>query len=237
MLNLLSEGILNTDGSPGPNFSKAQQFQATENDTFKITPTESGPYPTLPPPSVGGPMANSATAPPFNTIAEAAENTQALLPRDLKLLTTGATGLKSGGVDTRILNVNNLPNGPYTITPGVPYDAYAASPVHQFYQMWQQADCDASHASAANSSGCLNDMFPWVEETIGAGTNGKPLAGETSGEGAVSMGVYNVAQGDMPYFHQLSDLYTTIDNYHQPAMGGTGLDSIIAGFADAIWYT
>ena len=237
VLNLLSEGILNTDGSPGPNFSKAQQFQATENDTFRIAPTKSGPYPTLPPPSVGGPMANSATAPPFNTIAEAAENTQALLPRDLKLLTTGATGLKSGGVDTRILNVNNLPNGPYTITPGVPSDAYAASPVHRFYQMWQQADCDASHASAANSSGCLNDMFPWVEETIGAGTNGKPLAGETSGEGAVSMGVYNVAQGDMPYFHQLSDLYTTIDNYHQPAMGGTGLDSIIAGFADAIWYS
>ena len=120
VLNLLSEGILNTDGSPGPNFSKAQQFQATENDTFRIAPTKSGPYPTLPPPSVGGPMANSATAPPFNTIAEAAENTQALLPRDLKLLTTGATGLKSGGVDTRILNVNNLPNGPYTITPGVP---------------------------------------------------------------------------------------------------------------------
>ena len=132
VLNLLSEGILNTDGSPGPNFSKAQQFQATENDTFRIAPTKSGPYPTLPPPSVGGPMANSATAPPFNTIAEAAENTQALLPRDLKLLTTGATGLKSGGVDTRILNVNNLPNGPYTITPGVPYDAYAASPVHRF---------------------------------------------------------------------------------------------------------
>ena len=182
-------------------------------------------------------MSNSDTAPPFNTIAEAAENTQALLPRDLKLLTTGATGLKSGGVDTRILNVNNLPNGPYTITPGVPYDAYAGSPVHRFYQMWQQADCDVSHASAANSSGCLNDMFPWVEETIGAGTNGEPLAGETTGEGAVSMGVYNVAQGDMPYFHQLSDLYTTNDNYHQPAMGGTGLDSIIAGFADAIWYS
>ena len=45
VLNLLSEGILNADGSPGPNFSKAQQFQATENDTFRIAPTKSGPYP------------------------------------------------------------------------------------------------------------------------------------------------------------------------------------------------
>jgi phospholipase C len=237
VLNLVSQGILNDDGSPGPNFSKAQQFQATNTDTFKIAPTKNGPYPTLPPPSVGGPMSNSDTAPPFNTIAEAAEATQALLPRDLKLLTTGATGLKSGSVDTRIPNVNSLPDGPYSLTPGIPYDAYAGSPVHRFYQMWQQTDCDASHASASNPSGCLNDLFPWVEETIGAGTNGKPLAGETSGEGAISMGVYNVSQRDMPYFHQLSDQYTTSDNYHQPAMGGTGLDSIIAGFGDAIWYS
>jgi phospholipase C len=237
VLNLVSQGILNDDGSPGPNFSKAQQFQATNTDTFKIAPTKNGPYPTLPPPSVGGPISNSDTAPPFNIIAEASEAIQALLPRYLKLLTTGRTGLKSRTVDARIPNVNSLPNGPYSITPGIPYDAYAGSPVHRFYQMWQQADCDVSHSSPSNSSGCLSDLFPWVEETIGAGTNGKPLSGETTGEGAISMGVYNVAQGDMPYFQQLSDQYTTNDNYHQPAMGGTGLNSIIAGFADAIWYS
>ena len=101
-------------------------------------------------------------------------------------------------------------------------------------------DCDVSHASATNPSGCLNDLFPWVEITIGAGTNGAPLTpgGITpSGEGSVSMGIYNVAQGDMPYFKQLSDSYTTSDNYHQPAKGGTGLDSIMAGFGDAIYYT
>ena len=27
-----------------------------------------------------------------------------------------------------------LPNGPFQLTPGVPYDAYADSPVHRFYQ-------------------------------------------------------------------------------------------------------
>src|ERR1700684_346806 len=31
--------------------------------------------------------------------------------------------------------------------------------------------------------------------------------------------------------------YTISDNYHQPAKGGTGLDSIMAGFGDAIYYT
>ena len=44
-------------------------------------------------------------------------------------------------------------------------------------------------------------------------------------------------QGDMSYFKRLADRYTLSDNYHQPTMGGTGLDSIFAGFADGVWYT
>lgn len=235
--NLLSEGIVNEDGTPGPNFAKVAQQTATDGDTFRIAPTKTGPYATLPPASTGGAKAPSDTSPPFKTIAEAQDATSDLLPRDLRLLLTGATGLDPGSVDTRIANVGSLPDGPFSLTPGVPYDAYAASPVHRFYQMWQQMDCDAGHATPANPSGCLNDLFPWVEETIGAGTNGAPLKGATSGEGSVAMGIYNVAQGDMPYFKQLSDSYTISDNYHQPAKGGTGLDSIIAGFADAIWYS
>ena len=134
-----------------------------------------------------------------------------------------------------------LPNGPFQLTPGVPYDAYAASPVHRFYQAWQQSDCSAVYASVANPSGCLNDLFPWVEVTIGAGSNGKPQPSgfneESTGEGATAMAFYNVLQGDVPYFKQLAGRYTIADNYHQPAMGGTGLNSIFAGFADAIWYS
>ena len=157
------------------------------------------------------------------------------------LLTTGATGLPTDSVDTRIDNVNNLSPGPFQLTPGVPYDAYANSPVHRYYQNYQQSDCDVSHATKQNPSGCLSDLFPWVEVTIGAGSNGKPQVpnfnDQSTGEGATAMGFYNVQQGDMPYFKLLADRYTLSDNYHQPAMGGTGLDSIIAGFADAIWYT
>jgi phospholipase C len=237
--NLLSEGIIKADGSPGPNFAKAAQNQATDTDTFRIAPTKTGPYATLPPLTAGGAKSPSDTSPPFKTIAEAQDATSDLLPRDLHLLLTGATGLTSGAVDTRLANVNTLPNGPYSLTPGISYDAYAASPVHRFYQMFQQMDCDTGYATSANPSGCLNDLFPWVEVTIGAGTNGGPLAGGVtpSGEGSVAMGIYNVAQGDMPYFKYLSDNYTISDNYHQPAKGGTGLDSIIAGFGDAIWYS
>jgi phospholipase C len=51
------------------------------------------------------------------------------------------------------------------------------------------------------------------------------------------MGFYNVQQGDMPYFTRLADRYTLSDNYHQPTWGGTGLDSIFAGYADGLWYS
>jgi phospholipase C len=113
--------------------------------------------------------------------------------------------------------------------------------------MWQQADCNVAYATERNPSGCKSDLFPWTEVTVGAGTNGLPQAAnfstdyapgaQTTGEGATSMGFYNVLQGDAPYFKELADTYAMSDNYHQPAMGGTGLDSIMLEFGDAIFFT
>ena len=241
--NLLSEGIINADGSPGPNFKQALQYQASATSSYSVAPMKTGPYTTLPQPNTGSApeLASDESPPPFATIAAAAAADYGVLPGDLRLLTTGATGVPTDSVDTRIDNVNNLPPGPFQLTPGVPYDAYANSPVHRYYQNYQQSDCDVSHATQQNPSGCLHDLFPWVEVTIGAGNNGKPQpAGfndQSTNEGATAMAFYNVQQGDMPYFKQLADRYTLSDNYHQPTMGGTGLDSIFAGFADGIWYT
>lgn len=240
--NMLSEGIVNEDGTPGSKFGQAAQYQANATDSYSVSPTKTSVYQALSPPLAGGAQfASDETPPPFATL-QAAENADyGLLPRDLRLLTTGATGLVPHSIDTRITDVNTLPSGPFQLTPGVPYDAYAASPVHRYYQARQQADCDASKATDMNPSGCQNDLYPWVEVTIGAGSNGKPQPSpfndQTTGEGSTSMGFYNVAQGDMPYFKQLADEYMISDNYHQPGMGGTGLDSILAGFADGIWYT
>ena len=153
--NLLSEGIINADGTPGDNSGQATQYQATDTSTFEIAPTKTGPFATLPPLTAGGPKENSDTSPPFNTYAEAQNATSDLYPKDLKLLLTGATGLTSGALDTRLANVSNLPNIPYFLTPSISYDAYAASPVHRFYQMWQQVDCDLSHASSDQSERLL----------------------------------------------------------------------------------
>ena len=80
--------------------------------------------------------------------------------------------------------------------------------------MWQQLDCTAA-------AGCQNDLFPWVEATVGAGSNGKPPpAGFTYKEGATSMGFYNVQQGDAPYLKTLADTYSMSDNYHQAVTAG-----------------
>jgi phospholipase C len=41
----------------------------------------------------------------------------------------------------------------------------------------------------------------------------------------------------MPYFKELADDYSMSDNYHQPVMGGTGANSIMLGFGDALWFS
>jgi len=48
--NLLSQGIINADGSPGPNFHKAVQQQAGNTSVYRIDPLATGPYATLPQP-------------------------------------------------------------------------------------------------------------------------------------------------------------------------------------------
>ena len=240
--NLLSEGIVNADGTPGPNFSRAKQMQASDTDTFSVSPTITGPYHKLPAPNLAfTPVSQSYAGAPWVSTEVAGQYDYGLLNKDLVAATEGASGLPQKTIDTRIANVNNLPSGPFQLSPGVGSEDYADSPVHRYYQMFQQMDCNVSYATKANPSGCRNDLFPWVEVSVGAGANGHPppnnLNDETTLEGATSMGFYNVQQGDAPYFKQLADQYTLLDNYHQPAKGGTGLDSVYLGFADDIWYS
>ncbi len=106
--------------------------------------------------------------------------------------------------------------------------------------MWQQTDCSVAHATPANPSGCLNDLFPFVETTIGAGNNGSAqpanFTNQTTGEGSAAMGFFNMAQGDAPYFKALADQYTISDNFHQSIEGGTGANHIAVGTGLAIYY-
>jgi hypothetical protein len=48
VLNLLSEGIVNADGTPGPNYKNATQYQALDTTVYQLSPPKTGPYKTLP---------------------------------------------------------------------------------------------------------------------------------------------------------------------------------------------
>jgi phospholipase C len=253
--NLLSQGIVNADGSPGPNYSKALQYSATDTTTYQLTPTKT-PYTVLPPALTGGPsipyvcqalgVTSGTSCVTTSNLAAAQSAENGLSPTYYQYLLTGGTGQSSGVPDTRLSynghDASHLPSGPYQLTSAsYPYDAYAASPVHRFFQMWQELDCSAAAATSTNGSGCASDLFPWVEVTIGAGSNGAAEPANYSvtstGEGSTSMGFYNVQNGDAPYLKQLADSYTMSDNYHQAALGGTGANHIMLGYADAIWFS
>src|SRR5271170_3326043 len=143
--NLLSEGIVNADGTPGPNFANAAQSAATDQapDSFLLSPAKS-PFPNavLPAPLVGGP---SDSYVPNDSLTLAQQSENGLTTAGYQSLISGGSGLAAHTPDTRITNVNSLPPGPFQLTNGTTftYDSYAASPVHRFYQMVQQLDCSA----------------------------------------------------------------------------------------------
>ena len=74
--NLLSEGIVNADGTPGPNFSKAVQSAATDmsSDAFLLNPPKTTfPNNVLPAPLAGGPT-DSYIKGDSLTLAQQSEN-------------------------------------------------------------------------------------------------------------------------------------------------------------------
>lgn len=241
--NLLSEGIVAAGGAPGARFAAAAQYRAEVTTTFAIAPDRKAAYTVLPPAmTASAPQtASDVTGPPYQSMAVAARFDSGLLPFDLRLLLRGATGLPARSIDTRVRNATALPNGPYRLSPGVAYGAFDADPVHRFFQMWQQMDCSARHATAGNPSGCLADLFPWVEVSVGRGSAGRPQpAGfndRSTGEGAAAMGFYDMQAGDVPYLRDLAARYAMSDNFHQSVMGGTGANHVMLGAGDAIWYS
>ncbi|OOG48661.1 alkaline phosphatase family protein [Rhodanobacter sp. C01] len=232
--NLLSEGIVNADGTPGPNVAAARQWQASNTGTYSNAPTHTSPYTQLPSMNTGG----APTQPYLASAAQAQAIEPALPANDYVELAEGGTGLPNDVIDTRF--PTQLTNAPVDMHASISYNDYANSPVHRFFQMWQQLDCSAQAATRKNPSGCRNDLFPWVETTIGAGNNGVAQAAgftdQSTGEGSTSMQFLNMNKGDAPYFEQLAKTYALSDNFHQSVMGGTGANHIMLGFGSPIYY-
>jgi phospholipase C len=143
--NLLSEGIIKTDGTAGKNLGKAAQFQAIA--PFKtmyyvsLDNHEKAPYQILPEPSLNfSPSPVTGEPPPFPPICTGSEVPPACTPLfvlaaiepsleegALPLLTTGASGAAQTGeflnpvtgeildADSRVANFDHLPNGPFPL--------------------------------------------------------------------------------------------------------------------------
>ena len=210
--NLLSEGIVTATGAPGPNVGAALQRTATDTaaDGYKVSPTRAAAYSTLPQPNT-------------------------------TYTSKACDGLDAGVPDTRF--PSNLQNAPYQITKYVPYydahggymqygtcefiGAFVGDPLHRFYQMYQEI------------AGGSNDLWTWVHQTAGD-SNGdpppNPFTDQSTQQGALDMGFYNMATGDAPTLRFLARNYAMSDNYHQSVMGGTGANHIMLGTGDAAFY-
>ena len=231
--NILSKGIVNADGSPGPNFALAQQFSVTGQPNYyigapDIAKTPYGASNLMPQPNTNGaPSAQSDTGAPFKTIAEADVETD-IEPVNVELLTTGATGLPTGVLDTRVPGAGTLPPGPFQLQgPNLTDDDYTGDMTHRFYQAWQQSDCSLTNATAANPTGCLNDLFPFVMATYSA----------TNKSQGNEMGFYNAQQEQASLLKALADRFTLSDNFHQSFQGGTGANHFMLGTGDAAFWS
>jgi phospholipase C len=232
--NLLSRGIIDSNGGPGSNAALATQNQVNTPlpATYFIKSNNKTAYSPLPTPELNGApnkqMALGGSAPFDNTVSDTQleQLEPSLETSDLGLLRTGATGAAgTTGLDDRVTNATNLLNTVFQLTgPSLPYDSYTGDTVHRFYHMWQQSDCDVANATPSNPSGCLNDLYPFVG-----------LARDDSGGN--SMGFYEMQDGDAPVFKKLADDFTLSDNFHQSVMGGTAANHMALGTGDAIFWT
>src|SRR3984885_4566734 len=230
--NLLSKGIVNEDGTPGPNFAQAQQYSVAVQPSYFIgaPAIAKSPYSAtnaMPQPNTNGaPTAQSATGAPFQTVAQASAETD-IAPSSLDILTTGATGLPTGALDTRVPGAGTLV-GPFAMQgPALTDDDYTGDTTHRFYSDWQQDDCSVANASKSNTSGCQNDLFPFVMATYAP-------TGKSMGN---SMGFFNAQQEQAPVLKQLADRFTLADNFHQSFHGGTGANHFMLGTGDAAFWS
>ena len=159
VLNLLSEKIVNTDGTPGVNYNSALQYSAEDYNVYQLSPQKS-PYATLPPALVGGPTTpyvclvlpvqnNAGDLTSCNNSSNLSIVTgggvdngslpaglleNGLEASDQYKLLTGGTGQTSGTPDQRITydgqTASTLPPGPYQLTT---YNSTTKTTNYDFY--------------------------------------------------------------------------------------------------------
>jgi len=200
VMNLLSQGIINADGSPGPNFALAAQNQAqaaTNSSSYTLDLTRTTAYTNLPQPTMIG------------------------------VLNPSTGGFYPGVADPRF--PATLPNGPFQLSKYVPYASstgLTGDPMHRFFQMWQQTGGDNNHLDmftwvATNTGqggdttgitlqnpGQGGEVMGFANMSAGDAPNFKALAQQyamsdnyhQSVMGGTGMNFFSLATGDLPYY-------------------------------------
>ena len=193
--NLLSQGIVDGEGNPGPHFGLAAQGKATPQATYALDPPRAAPYTTLPQPRLIG-----VTDQNFHDVGNGVD-------------TRFPSNLPNGPFSiTRYVPYPKANLQPTLASATADLSASTGDPVHRFFQMWQQTGGDNAHI----------DLFTWVAVTTGMGADTQNITAANPGQGGELMGFINMHRGDAPYFNDLADRYAISDNHHQFVMGGTG---------------
>jgi phospholipase C len=256
--NLLSRGIVNNDGSPGPNKDAAKQFQIGNinpalyfvSTTKLINPGKAAYSPFLPTPEAGNapPLAvtlsqfenaPAPTAPPFDAQTFSQSELHTISPvlrlEDLHLLTSGATGLSNCTSDPA------FPPSPCA-EPDTRITNFASLPNTTFQITGASVPYDSYSGDMVHrffhmwqQSDC-DVINKTTDNPTGCLNDLYPYVGISRGDdsGSNSLGFYNVQKGDAPLFKWLADNYTMSDNYHQPVMGGTAVQHTMLGTADSL---
>jgi acid phosphatase len=203
--NLLSAGIIDGDGNPGPRFAQALQRKAVPQAVFMLNPPRAEAYGTLPPPRLIGVQDQN-----FHDVANGVD-----------------TRFPGSLPDGPFQITRYVPYPKENVTPTLESATTALSaatgdPVHRFFQMWQQTGGDNSKP----------DLYAWVAITTGMGADTTGITAADPGQGGELMGFVNMHRGDASYLRSLADRYAMSDNHHQFIMGGTGMNFFSIATAD-----
>jgi acid phosphatase len=136
--NLLSEGIVTKNGTPGPNYAAATQLTAINTKKYTLTPKITGTYKTLPQPNTTY-VVQACDGLPENS---ADTRFPATLPDGPFQITKYVPYFDS--------HVEYSKYGQCEF-----FGAYVGDPIHRFYQMWQQ------------SAAYHDRLATWVADTAG----------------------------------------------------------------------
>ncbi len=233
--NLLSEGIIRADGSKGPNWSKAQQWEAVDSGTFSLHPRKTVPFGTLPPVNTDG----APKTPHFPTAAAARDTEPALPYKDYFELTTGGTGLNGR---RRRHPVPRLA-GQWPVPD---------QPVHLIRLVYQQPgppllpDVAGDRLRHHQGDEAEPERMPGRPVALGRDDGSAPAP--TASHSPRASRMRRRAKAPPPWasgtcrrvMHRTSRSWQTStrwnDNFHQAIEGGTGANHVFVGYGTAIFY-